>query len=86
MISNASGGVLSDWVGPRAMIGSSLSLAGLFMIFFGETESVALGIAFQAAVGVFAGCDYSAASSLSPSEFSPRDRGFAMGIFLPPPH
>jgi ACS family glucarate transporter-like MFS transporter len=82
VISNAAGGVLSDWVGPRVMIGSSLSLAGLFMIFFGETESVALGIALQAAVGVFAGCDYSAGVKLISQWFTPKDRGFAMGIFL----
>jgi ACS family glucarate transporter-like MFS transporter len=82
VISNAAGGVLSDWFGPRVMIGSSLALAGLFMIFFGETESVALGIALQAAVGVFAGCDYSAGVKLISQWFSPKDRGFAMGIFL----
>jgi ACS family glucarate transporter-like MFS transporter len=82
VISNAGGGFLSDWLGPRVVIGTSLSIAGVFMILFGETESIGLGIAFQAGVGVFAGCDYSAGVKLISQWFIPKDRGFAMGIFL----
>ena len=44
VISNAAGDVLTDWLGPRLVIGCSLFLAGVFMVLFGETDSVALGI------------------------------------------
>ncbi|MBK1786616.1 MFS transporter [Prauserella sp. ASG 168] len=82
VISNAAGGVLTDWLGARAVISVSLFVAGGFMILFGETDSVPLGIAFQAAVGVFAGCDYSAGVKLISQWFPARDRGFAMGVFM----
>lgn len=82
VISNAGGGVLTDWLGARVVVSCSLFLAGVFMILFGEADSVALGITFQAAVGVFAGCDYSAGVKLIAQWFPPKDRGFAMGVFL----
>ncbi|MCI2422418.1 MFS transporter [Saccharopolyspora sp. K220] len=82
VISNAAGGVLTDWLGGRVVISSTLFVAGGFMILFGETTSVAVGIAFQACVGVFAGCDYSAGVKLISQWFPEQDRGFAMGIFM----
>jgi sugar phosphate permease len=82
VISNAAGGVLTDWLGARVVISCSLFLAGGFMILFGETDSVALGIAFQAAIGVFAGCDYSSGVKLISQWFPAKDRGFAMGVFM----
>jgi MFS transporter, ACS family, glucarate transporter len=82
VISNAAGGVLTDWLGPRLVIGCSLFLAGVFMVLFGETDSVALGIAFQAGIGIFAGCDYSAGVKIVSQWFPSTDRGFAMGFFL----
>ncbi len=82
VISNAAGGVLTDWLGARVVMGASLFLAGGFMILFGETDSVPVGIAFQAAVGIFAGCDYSAGVKLIAQWFTPKDRGFAMGVFM----
>ncbi|MFI7132120.1 nitrate/nitrite transporter [Nonomuraea sp. NPDC050153] len=82
VLSNAAGGVLTDWLGPRVVVGCSLFLAGGFMILFGETDSVATGIAFQAGVGVFAGCDYSAGVKLISQWFPPAHRGFAMGVFM----
>ncbi|GAB3572852.1 MFS transporter [Amycolatopsis endophytica] len=82
VISNAAGGVLTDWLGARVVMSASLFLAGGFMIAFGETDSVAMGITFQAAVGIFAGCDYSAGVKLIAQWFTPKDRGFAMGVFM----
>ncbi|MEW1846397.1 MFS transporter [Nonomuraea angiospora] len=82
VVSNAAGGVLTDWLGPRLVVGCSLFLAGGFMILFGGTDSVATGIAFQAGVGVFAGCDYSAGVKLISLWFPAKDRGFAMGVFM----
>ncbi|MGV9379483.1 MFS transporter [Nonomuraea sp. NPDC003707] len=82
VVSNAAGGVLTDWLGPRVVVGCSLFLAGGFMILFGGTDSVAMGIAFQAGVGVFAGCDYSAGVKLISQWFPSKDRGFAMGVFM----
>ncbi|GGI94098.1 hypothetical protein GCM10011581_34010 [Saccharopolyspora subtropica] len=82
VISNACGGFLTDWLGGRVVIASTLFVAGGFMVLFGETDSVALGIAFQAGVGVFAGCDYSAGVKLISRWFPAEDRGFAMGVFM----
>jgi sugar phosphate permease len=82
VISNAAGGVLTDWLGARMVLAFSLFVAGAFMILFGQTNSVALGITFQAGVGVFAGCDYAAGVKLISRWFPPKDRGFAMGIFM----
>ncbi|GLY65023.1 MFS transporter [Amycolatopsis taiwanensis] len=82
VISNAAGGVLTDWLGARNVIACSLFFAGGFMILFGQANSMAVGIAFQAAVGVFAGCDYSAGVKLISQWFPAKDRGLAMGIFM----
>ncbi|MGP4020669.1 MFS transporter [Saccharopolyspora sp. 5N708] len=82
VISNAGGGFLTDWLGGRMVIATTLFVAGGFMILFGETTSVALGITFQACVGVFAGCDYSAGVKLISQWFPAQDRGFAMGVFM----
>lgn len=82
VISNAAGGLLTDWLGPRIMMGSSLFLAGGFMLLFGQAESAAVGIAFQAGIGVFAGCDYSAGVKAITQWFPASDRGFAMGVFM----
>lgn len=82
VLSNAGGGLLTDWLGPRVMMACSLFLAGGFMILFGEADSVATGIAFQAGIGVFAGCDYSAGVKAISQWFPARDRGFAMGVFM----
>jgi MFS transporter, ACS family, glucarate transporter len=82
VISNAAGGVLTDWLGSRMVLGVSLFVAGVFMILFGRQDSVALGIAFQAGIGVFAGCDYAAGVKLISRWFPPRDLGFAMGVFM----
>src|SRR5882757_1423272 len=82
VISNAGGGVLTDWLGGRVVLSCTLFAAGGFMILFGESTSAALGITFQACVGVFAGCDYSAGVKLISQWFPSKDRGFAMGVFM----
>jgi sugar phosphate permease len=82
VISNASGGLLTDRLGGRLVLSCSLFLAGGFMILFGHATSAAMGIAFQACIGVFAGCDYSAGVKLISQWFSPQKRGFAMGVFM----
>ncbi|MGW2207475.1 MFS transporter [Streptomyces sp. NPDC001774] len=82
VVSNACGGVLTDWIGGRVVLSSTLFAAGGFMILFGETSSAALGITFQACIGVFAGCDYSAGVKLISQWFGPASRGFALGVFM----
>jgi ACS family glucarate transporter-like MFS transporter len=82
VISNVSGGVLSDWLGGRAVIAGSLFGAGGFMVMFGEATSPGLGIAFQACIGVFAGCEFSAGVKLISQWFPPKNRGFAMGVYM----
>ncbi|RSS76720.1 MFS transporter [Streptomyces sp. WAC06614] len=82
VISNACGGVLTDWLGGRVVLSATLFVAGGFMILFGTTSSIGLGIAFQACIGVFAGCDYSAGVKLISQWFRPAHRGLAMGVFM----
>jgi sugar phosphate permease len=82
VISNASGGLLTDRLGGRLVLSCSLFLAGGFMILFGHATSAAMAIAFQACIGVFAGCDYSAGVKLISQWFSPQKRGLAMGVFM----
>jgi sugar phosphate permease len=57
VISNAGSGVLIDRIGARTLISASLVGAGMFMFLFGSTPSAGIGIAIQAAVGVFAGAE-----------------------------
>jgi nitrate/nitrite transporter NarK len=64
------------------VLSCSLFVAGGFMILFGEANSIAVGIIFQACIGVFAGCDFSAGVKLISQWFSPKNRGFAMGVFM----
>jgi hypothetical protein len=66
VVSNACGGVLTDWIGGRVVISSTLFTAGGFMILFGESTSAALGITFQSCIGFFAGCRASRAAQPSP--------------------
>ena len=82
VIANAGGGFLCDWLGPRVMIGATFSVAGVFMVLFGDVRSMALGITFQFAIGLFGGCDYAAGVKLISRWFPAKDRGFAMGLFM----
>ncbi|MBV2365420.1 nitrate/nitrite transporter [Streptomonospora nanhaiensis] len=82
VISNAGGGFLTDWLGGRTILSASLFAAGVFMVCFGSSTSAAMGIAFQAVIGLFAGADYSAGVKLISTWFSERDRGMAMGVFM----
>ena len=42
VLSSASGGVLTDWLGGRVVLSCSLFVAGAFMLLFGEADSIAL--------------------------------------------
>jgi ACS family glucarate transporter-like MFS transporter len=81
VVSNALGGLSSDWFGGRITLSISLFGAGGFMVLFGSTTSASMGIAVQAMVGFFAGADYSAGIRLITSWFKPSELGLAMGIF-----
>jgi sugar phosphate permease len=82
VLSNAGNGFLTDRLGGRAIVTTSLIGAGIFMMIFGSTTSATIGIAVQAAVGLFAGADYAAGVKLITSWFRPDELGKAMGIFL----
>jgi len=82
LVSNAGGGVLVDWLGARALLTVSCAGAGLFMILFGSTTSVSLGLAVQAAVGLFAGVDYAAGLKMISEWFAVEQVGLASGIFM----
>lgn len=82
VISNALGGIGTDRLGGRLMLSVSLFGSGAFMTVFGSTTSAAVGIAVQAAVGLFAGADYSAGIRLIASWFPSSQLGLPMGIFV----
>ena len=82
VVSNAGGGVLTDWLGPRRVLAASGAAAGLAMIAFGSSTSLVVGLALQAAVGLFAGVDYAAGLKLISVWFEPGERGLAAGVFM----
>lgn len=82
VISNAAGGFLIDWVGPRRMILLGLVPLGTLTFFFGYTPSVSVGMIIQAGMGVGAGIDYTACIKLVASWFPLRTRAKAMGLFM----
>jgi sugar phosphate permease len=82
VFSNAAGGFLIDWVGPRRMVLLGLAPLGILTFFFGYTPSVRIGLMIQAGMGVAAGIDYTACIKLVASWFPMRTRGKAMGLFM----
>ncbi|OZC87754.1 MFS transporter [Rhodococcus sp. 05-340-1] len=82
VISTAVGGFIADWFGSRRTVGLSILMSGGFMLAFGEAESQALGLLFQALIGLCAGAEVGAGVKLITSWFVPERRGFAMGIFM----
>ena len=82
VFSNAAGGFLIDWIGPRRMVLLGLAPLGILTFSFGYTLSVRVGISIQAAVAIAAGIDYTACIKLVASWFPLRTRGKAMGLFM----
>ncbi|GAA4389448.1 MFS transporter [Tsukamurella soli] len=82
VVSNAFGGVLTDWLGGRGVLAISAIVAGALMVAFGSVRSIALGLAVQGVVGLFAGVDYAAGLRLISGWFGGRREGFAMGVFM----
>jgi sugar phosphate permease len=82
VIANFIGGFSSDWLGPRVVLAGAIIPLGVFTLAFGFTTSVAMGLVFQALMGLAAGADYAACVKLITAWFDRRNRGFAMGLFL----
>ncbi|WP_033293855.1 MFS transporter [Amycolatopsis jejuensis] len=82
VLSNSAGGFLSDWLGSRAILGTSSVVAGVLMVLFGSTTSIAWGLALQGLLGLFAGVDFSAGMKLITTWFRPAQHGLASGIFM----
>ncbi|GAA4544390.1 MFS transporter [Amycolatopsis samaneae] len=82
LLFTAVGGFLTDWLGGRVIVGSSLVAGAALMVLFGQATSTAAGIVFQACVGLFAGASYSAGVKLIAQWFAPTRRGFATGVFM----
>lgn len=82
VLSNAAGGYLIDWFGPRLMVLLGLVPLGVLTFLFSYTPSVWVGIVLQAGMGATAGIDYTACVKLVASWFPLRTRGKAMGLFL----
>ena len=82
VFSNAAGGFLIDWLGPRRMVLLGLAPLGILTFLFGYTPSVRAGITIQAGMGIAAGIDYTACIKLVASWFPLRTRGKAMGLFM----
>jgi len=82
LVSNAGGGFLVDRFGARWVLGLSSAGAGLFMMLFGSTTSVAVGLALQGLVGLFAGVDFAAGLKVISTWFPVSELGLASGIFM----
>ncbi|MEU4314053.1 MFS transporter [Nocardia sp. NPDC024068] len=82
VISNLIGGFVADWIGARLTVGASILLSGGFMLAFGEVDSHALGLLFQACIGLCAGAEVGGGVKLITSWFPAHRRGFAMGVFM----
>jgi ACS family glucarate transporter-like MFS transporter len=82
VLSNAAGGFVIDWVGPRRMVLLGLVPLGILTFGFGYTPSVHVGLIIQGGMGVAAGIDYTACIKLVASWFPLRTRGKAMGFFM----
>jgi sugar phosphate permease len=82
VVSNAAGGFLIDWAGPRLMILLGVVPLGILTFFFSYTPSVLVGMIIQAGMGVGAGIDYTACIKLVASWFPLRTRAKAMGLFM----
>ncbi|GGL37023.1 MFS transporter [Nocardia jinanensis] len=82
VVSNAIGGFIADWIGARLTVGASILLSGGFMLAFGEADSHAMGLLFQACIGLCAGAEVGGGVKLITSWFAPQRRGFAMGVFM----
>jgi sugar phosphate permease len=81
-ISNILGGMATDWLGPRRTLGLALLPLGISTFLFGSIESVAMGLALQAMMGLAAGADYSACVKLTANWFPFLVRGRAMGLLM----
>ena len=82
VLSNAAGGYLIDWMGPRLMVLLGLGPLGILTVLFGYTPSVLVGMILQAGMGAAAGIDYTACIKLVASWFPLKARGKAMGLFM----
>ncbi|MDQ0823663.1 ACS family glucarate transporter-like MFS transporter [Arthrobacter sp. V4I6] len=82
VLSTAFGGFLADWLGGRLIVGMSILLSGGFMLAFGESTSPAMGLVFQACIGLCAGAEFGGGVRLISTWFHPEKRGAAMGIFM----
>lgn len=82
VVSNALGGLANDWFGPRWVLSATLFVAGALMIAFGESTSTGVGIALQAAIGLFAGADYSSGIKLIRRWFPTSGQATAIGVYM----
>ncbi|KAA9155307.1 MFS transporter [Amycolatopsis acidicola] len=82
VVSNAAGGLLTDWLGSRVVLGTSMLAAGALMTVFGSTTSIPLGLVVQGLVGLFAGVEFAAGMKLITTWHPPHEIGMASGIFM----
>ncbi|BBQ00557.1 MFS transporter [Burkholderia sp. SFA1] len=82
VIANALGGLLTDRVGGRVMLASTIFILGLLTFCFSMTTSVAMGMMLQALMGLAAGADIAATVKLVTAWFGVKDRGKAIGFLL----
>lgn len=80
VVSNITGGVITDTVGSRRTLTYALIPLGIATYCFGFVHSLALGIVVQVCMGLAAGADYAAGMKIIATWFD-KDRGLAMGIY-----
>ena len=82
VFSNAAFGFLTDWIGPRIMLGGGLLALGTLTFAFGFTTSFVMGACIQVLMGLASGVDYSAGVKLNTAWFAKSQRGSAFGIYM----
>jgi sugar phosphate permease len=82
VFSNATGGFLTDSIGPRLAILLALIPFGIFTFLFSYTSSLLVGVIIQVGMGLTAGVNYTACVKLVTSWFPLQRRGKPMALFL----
>lgn len=82
VVCNVLGGLASDRVGGRLTLTVSMLALGTCTVLFGQIDSVPMGLALQALMGLSAGADYASCIKLLVAWFDRGSRGKAMGLFL----
>ena len=82
LISVILGGLATDWLGARRIMGAAVTLMGIATFLFGASSSMLVGVTLQFAIGLAAGPIFSAGVKLISTWFGQVGRATAMGFYM----